>query len=204
MLSLDLRVPRELNGQAIMIIEPWQLSRSVWREKLSNLAHLLSNAWCHQDITVIAAHVPRCWGHNHDPLTMKWRWDRGGYCRWTRAWPILGPSLALNKSLAHTRPKLGANKFRFGLNLMNVELKHRTTNLCGSFNSKNHSMWKMHEIAQTAVKPFSGSHGSIFLPYLAGKLISVHKEFEYKKYKHKLREGKRKQRAGLTTQAKLF
>ena len=50
---------------------------------------------------------------------------------------------------------------------------------------------------------FRGSHGSIFLQYLAGKLISIHKEFEYKKYKNKLQERKRKQRAGLTAQAKL-
>ena len=28
---------------------------------------------------------------------------------------------------------------------------------------------------------FRGSHGFIFLQYLAGKQISVHKEFEYKK-----------------------
>ena len=54
------------------------------------------------------------------------------------------------------------------------------------------------------VAGFRGSHGSIFLLYLAGKLISVHKEFEYKKYKNKLRERKRKQRAGLTAQAKLL
>ena len=31
------------------------------------------------------------------------------------------------------------------------------------------------------VAGFRGSHGSIFLQYLAGKQISVHKEFEYKK-----------------------
>ena len=54
------------------------------------------------------------------------------------------------------------------------------------------------------VAGFRGLHGSIFLLYLAGKPISVHKEFEYKKYKNKLRERKRKQRAGLTAQAKLF
>ena len=54
------------------------------------------------------------------------------------------------------------------------------------------------------VAGFRGSHGAIFLLYLAGKLIIVHKEFEYKKYKNKLRERKRKQRTGLTAQAKLF
>ena len=54
------------------------------------------------------------------------------------------------------------------------------------------------------VAGFRGLHGSIFLLYLAGKPISVHKEFEYKKYKNKLRERKRKQRVGLTAQAKLF
>ena len=31
------------------------------------------------------------------------------------------------------------------------------------------------------VAGFRGLHGSIFLQYLAGKQISVHKEFEYKK-----------------------
>ena len=45
---------------------------------------------------------------------------------------------------------------------------------------------------------FRGSHGSILLLYLARKLISIHKEFDYKKYKNKLPERKRKQRAGLT------
>ena len=54
------------------------------------------------------------------------------------------------------------------------------------------------------VAGFRGSHVSIFLLYLAEKLISIHKEFEYKKYKNKLRERKRKQRVGLTAQAKLF
>ena len=63
--------------------------------------------------------------------------------------------------------------------------------------------WSNRTVLRT-VASFRGSHGSIFSLYLARKLISVHKEFEYKKYKNKLREGKRKQRAGLTAQAKLF
>ena len=45
------------------------------------------------------------------------------------------------------------------------------------------------------VAGFKGLHGSIFLLYLVGKQISIYKEFDYKKYKNKLRERKRKQRA---------
>ena len=43
------------------------------------------------------------------------------------------------------------------------------------------------------VAGFKGSHGSIFLQYLVGKQISVHKEFEYKKKKLREREKQNKE-----------
>ena len=54
--------------------------------------------------------------------------------------------------------------------------------------------WSIHTVLRT-VAGFRGLHDSIFLLYLVGKKISVRKEFEYKKYKNKLWERKRKQRA---------
>ena len=49
-----------------------------------------------------------------------------------------------------------------------------------------------HTVLRT-VADFRGSHGSIFLQYLVGKQISVHKEFEYKKKKLREREKQNKE-----------
>lgn len=83
--------------------------------KLSNLAHLLSDA-------------ARCDGYSGArPKMLRSQPRSPHHVLEMGLWGAvvdgqeLGPSLGLNKSLAHTRP----SKFRFGLNLMNAELKHR-------------------------------------------------------------------------------
>ena len=45
---------------------------------------------------------------------------------------------------------------------------------------KSLELWSNCTVLRT-VAGFKGSHGSLFLQYLAEKQISVHKEFEYKK-----------------------
>ena len=54
-------------------------------------------------------------------------------------------------------------------------------------------LWSNHTVLRT-VADFRGSHGSLFLLYLARKQISVHKEFEHKKKKQKKKTKNKKQK----------
>ena len=45
-----------------------------------------------------------------------------------------------------------------GPNRMVQPEKPQTAHLCDSFNSKNLSMWKMHEIARIVVKPYGSEN----------------------------------------------